>query len=60
MLTALITMIVLAVIMLGLTTHPVATLALVVLATLVMMFPLWALGIFAVLAAAFGLFWVKS
>ena len=60
MLTALVSMILLAVIMLGLAAHPGATLALIALAVLVMMFPLWALAIFAVFAAAFGLLWVKA
>lgn len=60
MLTALVSMILLAVIMLGLAAHPGATLALIALAVLVMMFPIWALAIFAVFAAAFGLLWVKA
>ena len=60
MLTALISMIVLAIIVPGLVTHPGATLALIALAVLVMMFPLWALAIFAAFAAAFGLLWVKA
>lgn len=59
MLTALVSFIILAAIVLGLVSHPGATLALIALAILVMMFPLWALAIFAVFAAAFGLLWVK-
>lgn len=60
MLTALVSFIVLAVIMLGLVAHPGATLALIALVILIMMFPLWALAIFAVFAAAFGLLWVRA
>lgn len=53
-------MIVLAVIMLGLVAHPGATLTLIALAILVMMFPLWVLAIFAVFATALGIIWVKA
>lgn len=60
MLTALVSMIVLAVIMLGLAAHPGATLALIALAVLAMMFPFWALAIFAVFATALGFIWVKA
>lgn len=59
MLTALVSLIVLAAIVLGLVAHPGATLALIALVILAMMFPLWALAIFAVFVAAFGFLWVK-
>lgn len=59
MLSVLLFFIVLAVIMPGLAAYPGPTLALIALVILAMMFPLWALAIFAVFAAAFGLIWVK-
>lgn len=60
MLTALVSFIVFAIIVAGLAAHPGATLALIALAVLIMMFPLWALAIFAVFATAFGIIWVKA
>lgn len=59
MLTALVWFILFAIIMAGLAAHPAATLALITLVVLVMMFPLWALAIVVVFATAFGIMWVK-
>ena len=59
MLTALVSMIVIMFILVGFAAYPAHTVGIMALSISIMMFPLWALAIFAVFAAAFGLLWVK-
>lgn len=60
MLSVLVSVLVIALIGMGLLANPWLTIGIVAVVVLVMMFPWWALAIFAVFAAAFGLLWVKS
>lgn len=60
MLSVLISVLVIALIGMGLLANPWLTIGIVAVVVLVMMFPWWALSIVAVCGAIFGIAWVKS